>query len=119
MKPNPYKTSLTIVLGFLFLFLILDLKICLQIAILVAIFSLINEKINNVIVIIWNKITEILGLIMPNVLLSTVFYVFLTPIALVNRFLSRKNLLQLKNNSESTFIESNKEFSTKSLENIW
>ncbi len=119
LKMNNYKSTLTIVIGFLLLSNYFHSKTLLIISIAVGLIAIFSEKANDKIIWIWNKLTEVLGLIMPNVLLTIVFYLFLTPLAWLNRINRKRNPLQLRNESSSTFIEKRKEFSKASLEKIW
>jgi hypothetical protein len=116
---NKYKSTLTIVIGFILLSNYFHLRPLFILAIAIGIISLFSEKANEKIIWVWNKLTEIIGLIMPNVLLTLVFYLFLSPLALINRINNKKNPLQLKNISNSTFIEIRKQFSKESLEKTW
>jgi hypothetical protein len=116
---NNYKSTLTIVIGFTLLSNYFQYKPLLIIAICVGLVAIFSEKANDKIIWAWNKLAEVLGVIMPNVLLTLVFYLFLTPLALLNRINNKKNPLQLKNNSNSTFISQRKQFSPESLEKIW
>jgi hypothetical protein len=116
---NNYKSTLTIVIGFTLLSNYFANKQLLIFAIAIGIISILSEKANDKIILAWNKLAEVLGLIMPNVLLTLVFYLFLTPLALINRINNKKNPLQLKNDANSTFISQRKQFSPKSLEKIW
>lgn len=116
---NNYKSTLTIVIGFILLSNYFHSKPILILAIAIGIIAILSEKANEKIIWAWNKLSEILGLIMPNVLLTLVFYLFLTPLALLNRINKSKNPLQLKNNTKSTFTSKKKEFSASSLEKIW
>lgn len=119
LKMNNYKSTLTIVIGFLLLSNYFHSKPLLLISIAVGLLAIFSEKANDKIIWVWNKLTEVLGLIMPNVLLTIVFYLFLTPLAWLNRINRKKNPLQLRNESTSTFISKRKEFSKASLEKIW
>ena len=116
---NNYKSTLTIVIGFILLSNYFHSKPLLILAIAIGIIAIFSEKANEKIIWGWNKISEILGLIMPNVLLSIVFYVFLTPLAFINRINRKKNPLQLKNTTTSVYTSKRKEFSQESLEKIW
>jgi len=116
---NNYKSTLTIVIGFILLSNYFQSKSLLILAISIGIIAIFSEKANDKIIWAWNKLSEILGLIMPNVLLTIVFYFILTPLALLNRINKSKNPLQLKNSTISTFISKKKEFSPSSLEKIW
>ncbi len=119
LKMNNYKSTLTIVIGFLLLSNYFHSKPLLVISIAVGLLAIFSEKANDKIIWVWNKLTEVLGLIMPNVLLTIVFYLFLTPLAWLNRINRKRNPLQLRNESISTFISKRKEFSKASLEKIW
>ncbi len=116
---NNYKSTLTIVIGFLLLSNYFHSKPLLVISIAVGLVAIFSEKANDKIIWTWNKISEILGLIMPNILLTLVFYLFLTPLALLNRINRKKNPLQLKNSTTSVYTSQRKEFSPESLEKIW
>jgi hypothetical protein len=119
LKMNNYKSTLTIVIGFLLLSNYFHYKPLLIISIAVGIIAVFSEKANDKIIWVWNKLAEVLGLIMPNVLLTIVFFLFLTPLACLHRINRKKNPLQLRNETSSTFISKRKEFSKASLEKIW
>ncbi len=68
---------------------------------------------------LWMKLAWLLSLIVPNILLSVIFYLFLTPIAFLSRAFGDKNPLSLKNTKDSLFKESNKEFDKASFEKPW
>ena len=116
---NNYKSTLTIVVGFILLSNYFQSKPLLILAIAIGLVAIFYEKANEKIIWGWNKLSEILGLIMPNVLLSIVFYLFLTPLAFINRINRKKNPLQLKNTTTSVYTSKRKEFSPESLEKIW
>ena len=116
---NQYKSTLTIVIGFLLISKYFDYKPLLILAVAIGLVAIFSEKANDKIIWGWNKITELLGLIMPNVLLTLVFYLFLTPLAWINRINKNKNPLQLNNNTKSVYKNERKEFSKASLEKIW
>ena len=116
---NKYKSTLTIVIGFILMSNYFNFKPLFILGIVIGLIAIFSEKVNDKIIWTWNKLAEILGLIMPNVLLSIVFYLFLTPLAWLNRIDRKKNPLQLRNNSDSMFITKRKVFSKVSLEKIW
>ena len=66
----------------------------------------------------WYKLSEAIGYVMQRVLLSIVFYLFLTPIAKLAGGSSRK-ALKFKRRDNSYFDERNVEYDAKSMENIW
>ena len=116
---NTYKSTLTIVIGFVLLSNYFNSKPLLILAIAIGLIGVFSEKANDKIIWFWTKLTELLGYIMPNILLGIVFYFFLTPLAFINKLNRKKNPLQLKNTTNSVFISTRKEFSPESLEKIW
>jgi hypothetical protein len=68
---------------------------------------------------IWFKISFILSLIIPNILLGSIFYLILFPIALLSRLFGNKDPLNLKNSLKTLFINKNTNFKAKSFEQPW
>jgi hypothetical protein len=68
---------------------------------------------------LWMKLTWILSKIVPNILLSVVFYILLTPIAFFSRIFGEKNQLSLKNTSPSLFKSYDKVMDKASFEKPW
>ena len=114
-----YKSTLTIVIGFILISNYYNYKPLFIVALIIGLIAVFSEKANDKIIWAWNKLAEVLGVIMPNVLLTLVFYLFLTPLALLNKINRKKNPLQLKNITNSTFISQRKQFTAESLEKIW
>ena len=119
MKSNPTKTILTITVGFLVIYLITKWQWALSVAAIVGLSGLLSDFIAEKIEWVWMKLTWVLSLIIPNILLSVLFFVFLFPIALLAKISRNKNALQLKNLDDSTWIVQAKQFDRKSMENPW
>lgn len=67
----------------------------------------------------WFKLAEILGAINGRILLSIIFFIFLTPIALLSR-MGKKNPLSLKSEGkDSAFTERNHLYTAKDLNDVW
>lgn len=119
LKSNPYLTSLTIIFGICFLSLFFDDK-NFQISILVisavAVFSnkaaLLIEK-------IWFKLSSILSQIIPNIILTILFFLFLTPVSLLARIFRANSNFIIRNNSDSLFKDQQKKYNKKSFEKAW
>ena len=68
---------------------------------------------------VWGKIAHILGTFNSYVLLSVVFFIFLTPVAFLYK-LTRKDTLRLKVQKNGTVYEDrNHLYVPKDLENVW
>lgn len=119
IKSDPVKTVLVITLGFLVVYLISNLQWTLYVALVIGILGMLSDYIAKKIDYVWMKLAWILSLIVPNILLSLVFYLFLTPIALISRVFGEKDQLRLKNDQNSLFKNSNKKFDPSSFENPW
>jgi hypothetical protein len=119
MKSNPAKTVLTISVGFLIVFAATQMKWALTTAIVVGLAGVFSEFLAAKIEWLWMQLATVLSKIVPNILLSVVFYVFLFPIALLSRLFGSKDPLVLKNPEKTVFKEHNKEFTKASFEVPW
>ena len=113
------KTILVITVGMLVIYVLFKqswaLYASLGIGLSGALSNLLAQKIHY----LWMKLAWMLSLIIPNILLSIVFYLLLTPIALLSRVFGEKNQLSLKNSSASLFKDYNREFTKESFEKPW
>ena len=125
MKENNSKVILVIVAGFLIISAYLEFYTTKQvaanyvryIALGIGVASFI-PPLERLVVWIWGKIALVLGWINTKIILSVVFFIFLTPFGILSRIFS-KNALQLKQDSKTTFVERNHTYTKKDLENIW
>jgi hypothetical protein len=115
---DPIKTILVIVVGFLIVYVISKWQGWLGIALFFGILSLLSDYLAKKIDFLWMKLSWLLGLIVPNILLSIIFFVFLTPIALLSR-IGNKDPLSLKHTRTSLFKEYHKDFNKASFEKPW
>jgi hypothetical protein len=119
IKSDPTKTILVITVGFLVIYFFSGFKWSLYTAIIVGVLGLLSDLLAKKIDYLWMKLTWVLSMIVPNVLLSVIFYLFLTPIALLSRIFGKKNQLTLKNTKDSLFKENTKKFEKSSFEKTW
>lgn len=118
-KSDPAKTVLTITVGFLVLYLVTKIQWMLTVSVVIGLIGILSTYLSKQIEFLWMKLTWILGQIVPNILLSLIFYVFLFPVALLSRLFGKKNVLNLKNSDHSLFKEKNKDFDKASFEKPW
>jgi hypothetical protein len=117
-KDNSKTTILVICIGFLLIYLKFHWKWAVVTSVVVGLIGILSPFLSRQIDWLWMKLTVVLSYIVPNILLSVVFFVFLFPIALISRIF-KKDPLMLKNSYKSYFIEMNKTVDKKSFENIW
>jgi hypothetical protein len=116
---QPFKTVLTICGGLLVISLLTKMYAILFIVAFLFIVSFFSKSFASLIDQLWMKLSLILSKIVPPILLTIIFYVFLTPIAILSRIFGEKNPLHLKNKDESLFITVNKSFEKSSFEKPW
>jgi hypothetical protein len=113
------NTIFVLNIAFIFFYYIYNYNYFLLFAVLISIISLISDKLSIYIDRIWYKFSELLGLFIPNILLTFIYFFILYPIAFFQKKLSKEDPLFLKNKSISTFKLKNKNYYRKDFENIW
>jgi hypothetical protein len=118
-KLKAKSTILVIVMGFLIIYAYSKNFNFLNVSIIIGLLGVISDKASLFIDKIWFKISFILSLIIPNILLGSIFYLILFPIALLSRLFGNKDPLNLKNSLKTLFINKNTNFKAKSFEQPW
>ncbi len=119
MKTDTSKSTILIIsMGFLVLFLVFTWQWAVIVSLIVGVVGIISSFLSKKIEWVWMKIAQLLGYIVPNILLSIVFFLFLYPISLLSKLFS-KDPLMLSNKYKTYFIDINKEMDKKSFEKIW
>lgn len=117
-KVKSLETLLVLTGALIIVFWISPKKIYLLIALLFILIGIASPYISDKISWAWLKFAELIGAVMSKVMLSVIYYIFLVPIALIYR-LTQKNPLFLKRHKDSYYIERNKQYTPKDIENIW
>ena len=73
---------------------------------------------SNIIEWAWMKLSQLLSYIIPNILLSIVYFLFLVPISLLSRLFT-KDPLMLSKKYNTYFIDINNEIDIKSFKKTW
>jgi hypothetical protein len=108
-----------ITVGFLVISLITGKKWMSSVAVVIGLIGAFSPFLSDIIAKGWNKLSEILGKIVPNILLSVIFFLFLFPIALLSKLFLKKDALHLKQPAAGTYVDINKVFEKKMFENPW
>jgi hypothetical protein len=119
LKSEPVKTCLTIAMGFVVVYVATKWNGALLISLGVGGIGMFSEYLSKKVDFLWMKLTWVLSLIVPNILLGSVFYLFLFPISMLSKLFGKKDPLLLKNNQSSTYVASNKVFSKVHFEKPW
>ena len=118
MNKDIYKNILIIVTGLLVLFYLSNAKAFLYSALIIALISSFFPILAGLINWLWMKFAFILGWVNSRILLSIVYFIFLTPIAFLSKIFS-KDPMKLRKQKESLFNTRNHTFQKKDLENTW
>jgi hypothetical protein len=116
---NPVKTILTISVGLIVAYLITKKQWVLSVSFVVGLIGIFSDFLSQKIDFIWMKISWLLSLIVPNIVLSLIFYLLLFPISLLAKLFGEKDTLRLKNNSKTNFIDFKGSFDKSSFERTW
>jgi hypothetical protein len=120
MKQDLYKNITVIIGGFLVFAFIFNLEALIYAATIIAVVSALVPPFARVVNWLWLKLAFGLGWFNSRVLLTTIYFIFLFPIATISRLFT-KNLLMLKRKpgSKSFYTERNHTYTRADLENIW
>lgn len=119
-KEKSISAILAMVFGFLVLYLIFDFRWLLILSVVIGGIGLFSTTLTNWLVKGWMALAEFLGKINGAILLSLIFFVFLTPIALLMRLVKGVDELRLKRvKTDSVFEVRNHTYEPKDLKNIW
>jgi hypothetical protein len=119
IKSNAVKTILIISVGLVFVYLVTKWKWIIYISLIIGLIGIFSSYLSKKIDFLWMKLTWILSLIVPNIILCIVFYLLLFPLSILSKIFSKKDQLHLKNNCDSVFISINKDFDKGSFEKPW
>ena len=117
IKSNPNLTILTIVFGLLIINLFLNKVEFLYSCITLCAIAIFSKYLAKLIENIWFKLSYFLSLIVPNILLTVVFFFILSPLALISKISKKKSYFT--NNKISNFELKNKKFDKKSFDQAW
>lgn len=109
---------LTIAVGFIVLFLVFDWEWAVVVALIIGLIGVFSPYLSKKVEFLWMKLAYYLGLVIPNILLGAIFYLFLFPISLLSKLFKKDDPLYLKNR-QSTYVNSNKTFEKTSFEKPW
>lgn len=118
-KSSPTKTILIITVGILVIFISSNWQPALLIAVFIGLGGIFSNEFSIRIESLWMKLSWVLSLIVPKIILTIVYYILLTPIAILSRLIAKKDELSLKNTKSSLFNECNKKFDKNSFKNPW
>jgi hypothetical protein len=113
-KAKVYETILVMAIGFFVIFLITKWNWLLLLDIFIVLSSLVYFPVAQFIAKYWMFFAEKLGVVNSKIILSIIFFLFLTPIAFFYRLFNKKE--QFKN---STWQKRENQFNVSDFEKVW
>ncbi|MGC1632639.1 MAG: hypothetical protein WA749_11065, partial [Gelidibacter sp.] len=80
---------------------------------------LVSTKITLIAQLFLTKTTYIIGQIVQKVTLTIVFFLILTPLALLSKIFGKKDIIMLKNNYDSTFLDRDEKIEKSYFNKLW
>lgn len=117
-KDNSKATMLVISMGFLFLYIAFSWHWAAIVSFIIGVTGALSSFVSQKFEWLWMKFADILGFVIPNILLSLVFYLLLFPVSLLARIFN-KDPLMLSREYKSHFIDINKDTEKSSFEKTW
>ena len=116
---NSSKVILTLVVALLLFYHFYHQKHLLTAAIILGLIGILFEFIADKIAVTWMWLAEMIGKVMPKIVLSLLYFLFFVPYAVFYR-LFKKNPLDLKGKDNTTlYKERNHLFTSSDIENPW
>ena len=109
---------LIISMGFLLLYLIYSWNWTIVVSLTIGGLGILSSYFSNLFERLWFKMSDILGIIIPGILLTVIYYFLLFPIAFISR-LFKNDPLMLSKDHRSFFTDRNKEFRKEDFEKTW
>lgn len=119
-RAKQLETILVIAAGMIAFHFIFDLVEFLYVALGVAVLGLAIPIAAKYIHLGWMGLAKVLGFINSHILLGVIFFIILTPLALVRRIFSKADELQLKRkDSDTYFTTRDHTYTSADLDNPW
>ena len=119
METDTSKSTILIIsMGCLILYILFSWQWAVIASLIIGITGIISPFLSKKIEWGWMKLAQILGNIIPKILLSIVFFLILFPISCLSK-LFNKDPLMLSGNYKTYFIDITKEVDKNSFEKIW
>lgn len=116
---TPKDSVIIITITLIVFFLLKETIALLWIALISSLLCLMSKRLTWLIHLTVTKTTQVIGLIIQKVVLTTVFFLILTPLAYLYRFFGNNDDLKLKRNYNSTFSENKERIDKAYFKKMW
>jgi hypothetical protein len=113
------ETMLVITVGFLVVFVLTGAKVWLYISLGIGIIGILSFYLSEKIDWFWGKLSYVLGEISNTILLTLIFIIVVTPVALIRKLRKKNELFSFDKKKNSYFFECDHPVEKKDFENTW
>jgi len=110
---------LTITVGFILVNLITKSEAALAVALAIGLTGLLSEALSKKVDFLWWKLTWLLSLVIPNILLTVIYFLILFPVAALSKLSGKEDALNGKNRPGSLFRTRRTKLEKSSFEKPW
>jgi hypothetical protein len=97
----------------------IETKLLLAISLCLGLIGIFSKFLSIIIEKIWFKLSEILGYIIPNIILTIIFYHVLFPISILSKIFKAKNSIIKSRKKHTNYLSSNKLFNPSDFITPW
>jgi hypothetical protein len=113
------ETTLVITTGLVIFYLIKEWNSLLIIAAVVGGVGVFFNKLASYINWMWYKLAELLGKVVPKIILTAIFYLFLFPISMLYRLFNKDSMLLKPGKRKTVWVERQQVYEKKDISNPW
>ena len=117
--PSPLATIVVLLVAFVIIYKVYEIDWLINLSILMGVTAVFSSKFTNFIHRLWMSLARVLSLIVPKIILTLVFYLFLFPLSLLSKLFRGNNILRLKKDSKSFWTNHKRSFSKEYFEKPW
>lgn len=118
-RKKDLETCLVIVTGLLFIYLIQHWFTLLIVAVVIGFIGIFLKKPASWITWLWYKIADLLGKVVPKIILSLIYFIFLFPISLLSRVFNKKSMRIDERKTDSLWIDRGHIYVKEDLNKPW
>jgi hypothetical protein len=113
------ETVLVITVGLLVLYIVFKKKVFLDAALIVGLIGVFSFYLSEKIDLVWGWLSRVMGTVSNTVLLTVVFFLVLTPMALIRRMRGKDGLRRFDATATSNFSRREQVFGKQDFEKVW
>ena len=116
---SPNSTILVLIVALNIFYIMYSNEWAIYTSVIIGVISVCSKKATQIIHNVWMGLAKILSFIVPNILLSLIFFLFLFPLSFLSKLFRGNNLLKLNRNINSLWTKNERPISKEYFEKPW